>query len=50
MLNFKIILFNIGILKMIIVNDKQLKTLIVKKEHILKMHTQKISTSKQKIR
>lgn len=27
---------------MIIVNDKQLKTLIVKKEHILKMHTQKI--------
>ncbi len=36
---------------MIIVNDKQLKTLIVKKkEHILKMHTQKISTSKQKIR
>ncbi len=35
---------------MIIVNGKQLKTLIVKKEHILKMHTQKISTSKQKIR
>lgn len=33
---------------MIIVNDKQLKTLIVKKEHILKMHTQKISTSEAK--
>lgn len=35
---------------MIIVNDKQLKTLIVKKEHTLKMRAPKISTSKQKIR